>query len=557
MKPFKLVIVGGVAGGATAAARARRLDERAEIIVFERGEYVSFANCGLPYYVGETIRDRDRLMVTTPQALKKRYRIDVRTATEVLAIDCAAKRLRVKNLKDGSTYQEQYDRLILSPGAEPIKPPVEQCDLKGIFSLRNIPDTDRIKAFIDIEQPESAVVVGGGFIGLEMVENLAARGIQVTVIEMAEQVMAPLDFEMAALVHAHLLEKGVHLELNTGVSGFSQAGGRIVVRTGSGKELACDMVLLAVGVRPESRLAVEAGLSVNERGGIQTDAAMRTSDPHIFAVGDAAEVKDFVCGRPAMIPLAGPANKQGRIAADNAMGRTSLYRGTQGTSIVKIFDLSVASTGLNEKTMQHAGISYLKSYSDGQSHASYYPGSELMILKLLYSPADGRLLGAQIVGGKGVDKRIDVLATAIRGRMTVYDLEELELAYAPPFSSAKDPVNVAGFHAVNILKGDVQCVHWHQLNDFDPETTVLVDVREEVELAEDGNIAGAIHIPIDELRDRIETLDRTKTYILICLAGLRSYIACRILGANGFNCLSLSGGYGLYRQVMKNGSTAA
>jgi NADPH-dependent 2,4-dienoyl-CoA reductase/sulfur reductase-like enzyme/rhodanese-related sulfurtransferase len=549
MKPHKLLIVGGVAGGATAAARARRLDEFAEIIMFERGDYISFANCGLPYYVGETIKDRARLMVTTPEALKKRYRVDVRTGTEVLAINRVAKKVMVRCLADGNQYDEDYDVLILSPGAEPIRPSVENIDLKQIFTLRNIPDTDRIKEFIDNESPRSAVVVGGGFIGLEMVENLVSRGMQVTVVEMANQVMAPLDFEMAAVVHAHLIEKGVRLDLENSVTRFSQIDEQIKVQTGNGNEFVCDMVLLSVGVRPESRLALDAGLAIGERGGILTDATMRTSDPHIFAVGDAVEVKDFIGGRPAMVPLAGPANKQGRIAADNAMGRKSLFRGTLGTSVVKVFSQTIASVGLNEKMMRQADITYLKSYTDGQSHASYYPGSELMIIKLLYSPSDGGLLGAQIVGGKGVDKRIDVLATAIRGRMTVYDLEELELAYAPPFSSAKDPVNVAGFHAVNILKGDVKCIHWHQLTELDPGSTVIVDVRSRKELEDDGDIEGAINIPIDELRDRIETLDCTKTYIMICLAGLRSYLGCRMLSANGFDTYSLSGGYGLYKHV--------
>jgi len=373
--------------------------------------------------------------------------------------------------------------------------------------------------------------------------------VHVTVVEMADQVMAPLDFEMAAVVHTHLVDNGVSLYLENSVTGFSTINEQLVVETENGNELPCDMVLLSVGVRPENGLARDAGLAVGERGGILTDAAMRTSDPHIFAVGDAVEVKDFVGGRPAIIPLAGPANKQGRIAADNAMGRKSLFRGTLGTAIVKIFNLTVASAGLNEKTMRQADIPYLTSYTDGQSHASYYPGSELMIIKLLYAPTDGALLGAQIVGGKGVDKRIDVLAAAIRGRMTVYDLEELELAYAPPFSSAKDPVNVAGFHAVNILKGDVKCVHWHQLKGFENECTVIVDVRTKKEFEEDGAIDGAINIPIDELRDRIDTMDRTKTYILICLAGLRSYLGCRMLSANGLRCCSLSGGYGLYKHV--------
>ena len=549
MKSRKLLIVGGVAGGATAAARARRLDEFVEIVLFERGEYVSFANCGLPYYVGETIMDRDDLMVTTPDALRKRYRIDVRTGAEVLAIDRDSQQVKVRTLASGNVYHEDYDVLILSPGAEPVRPAVNGIDSDRIFTIRNIPDTDRIKHFVDSVRPKRAVVIGGGFVGLEMVENLAGRGVKTTVLEMANQVMAPVDFEMAAIVHTHLREKGVTLDLENSVAGFSQQEEQIKVITTNGKELACDMVILAIGVKPENRLAVDAGLVVGERGGIVTDTAMRTSDPNIFAVGDAVEVRDFVGDCPAMIPLAGPANKQGRIAADNAIGRKSVFNGTMGTSVIKIFDMVVACTGLNEKALQKFDIPYAKSYTDGLSHASYYPGSELMMLKLLFSPGGGKLLGAQVVGGKGVDKRVDVLATAIRGKMTVYDLEELELAYAPPFSSAKDPVNIAGFHAANILRGDIECIYWHQMGEANKDTTIVLDVREKEELEIDGEIEGAVNIPIDELRGKMDFLDRDKTYVVVCLAGLRSYLGYRMLSAHGYKCCSFSGGYELYRHV--------
>lgn len=549
MKPKKLVVIGGVAGGATAAARARRLDESAEIVLFERGDYISFANCGLPYFVGETITDRDALLVTTPDQFSRRYRIDIRLGAEVIDIDRQGKQVKVRNRRNHRIYCENYDVLILSPGATPIKPPLPGIDSERIFTVRTIPDTDKIKHFIDTKKPKRAVVVGGGFIGLEMTENLKKRGLEVILIELADQVLPSLDLEMAAMIHAHLKDQGIDLRLGTRVTGFLNDSDDLVVITNHVTQVACDLVVLSIGVRPESELAQTAGIAIGAGGGILTDSAMQTSDPHIYAVGDAIEVKDFVGGQAVMIPLAGPANKQGRIAADNALGRASIFRGTQGTSIVKLFDLAVASTGLNESNLKRSEIAYLVSYTDGLSHASYYPGAEVMLIKLLFSPGNGRLLGAQIVGGKGVDKRIDVLATAIRGGMSVFDLEELELAYAPPYSSAKDPVNLAGYHAANILKKDVNVVDWRRLKELSDDTTVILDVRTEREFETDGKIAGAINIPIDQLRDRIDELDRGKTYILVCLAGLRSYLGCRILSASGYDCHSMSGGYMLYRNL--------
>lgn len=549
MKPKKLVVIGGVAGGATAAARARRLDESAEIVLFERGDYISFANCGLPYFVGETITDRDALLVTTPDQFSRRYRIDIRLGAEVIAIDRQGKQVKVRNRRNHRIYCENYDVLILSPGATPIKPPLPGIDSERIFTVRTIPDTEKIKHFIDTKKPKRAVVVGGGFIGLEMTENLKKRGLEVILIELADQVLPSLDLEMAAMIHAHLKDQGIDLRLGTRVTSFLNDSVDLVVITNHGTQVACDLVVLSIGVKPESELAQTAGIAIGAGGGILTDSAMQTSDPHIYAVGDAIEVKDFVGGQAVMIPLAGPANKQGRIAADNALGRASIFRGTQGTSIVKLFDLAVASTGLNESNLKRSEIAYLVSYTDGLSHASYYPGAEVMLIKLLFSPGNGRLLGAQIVGGKGVDKRIDVLATAIRGGMSVFDLEELELAYAPPYSSAKDPVNLAGYHAANILKKDVNVVDWRRLKELSDDTTVILDVRTEREFETDGKIAGAINIPIDQLRDRIDELDRGKTYILVCLAGLRSYLGCRILSASGYDCHSMSGGYMLYRNL--------
>ena len=542
----KLLIIGGVAGGATAAARARRLDERAEIILFERGEHISFANCGLPYYIGEVIKKREDLLVTTIEKFRDRYKIDVRIFSEVISINIKNKQVEVKNIKTGETYKENYDKIILSPGAEPIKPPFKGIELGTIFSLRNIPDSDLIKAHVDTKRPESAVVVGGGFIGLEMVENLVKRGVKTTIVEMLDQVMAPVDYEMAAIIHAHLKEKGVICELGNGVESFSKKGDRIIVVTNKGYSIECDIVIVAIGIRPENRLARKAGLKIGKRGGIKVDATMRTSNPDIYAVGDAAEVKDFVTGLPTMTALAGPANKQGRIAADNALGRKSMFRGTLGSTVVKIFDLTIASTGTNEKVLKRNNIPYLVSFTHSGSNASYYPGSAMMAIKLIFSPSSGKILGAQIIGMKGVDKRIDVLATAIHGAMTVYDLEELELAYAPPYSSAKDPINIAGFVATNILKGDIETINWNDLSDINRTQTILIDMRNKDELDTAGGIEGALHIPLNELRQKLPELDKEKNYIPFCALGLRAYIGHRILVQNGIQSKNLSGGYKTY-----------
>ncbi|MBU0994585.1 MAG: FAD-dependent oxidoreductase [Proteobacteria bacterium] len=544
---MKLLIVGGVAGGATSAARARRIDEHSEIIMFERGEFISFANCGLPYYIGGEIKKRDNLLLTTPDDFRSRYRIDVRTFSEVIDIDLKKKEVTVKDLKSGSTYKETYDRMILSPGAEPLRPPIEGIDLEHIYQLRNIPDTDRIKAFVDSGKVKSAVIVGGGFIGLEMAESLASREVRVTIVEMLNQVMAPLDYEMAAMVQDHLKEKGVRLMLANGVTRFSRHGDGLAVSTTNGEEISCDMVLLSAGVKPESMLAKKSGLELNDRGGIVVNDSLQTSDPFIYATGDAVEIKDFVTGFKTMVPLAGPANKQGRIAADNVMGRQSVFRGVLGTAVVKVFGLTVASTGQSEKNLKRNSIPHLKSHTFSNSHASYYPGAEFMGIKLLFSPGNGKVLGAQIVGGKGVDKRIDVLATAIKGGMTVYDLEELELAYAPPYSSAKDPVNMAGFVASNILKHDVDVIHFDEVKEGLGENDVLLDLRTRIEIKKEGTIDGAIHIPVDDLRANIHTLDPEKTYVLFCAIGMRGYIASRILSQHGFNVKNLSGGYEIYK----------
>ena len=545
----KLVIVGGVAGGATAAARARRLDEQAEIIVFERGEHISFANCGLPYYIGQVIKKRDRLLVTTAEALRTRYNIDVRNFAEVTAIDRQNKKISVKNLQTGKTYTETYDKLILSPGAEPIKPQMEGIDLDTVFCVRNIPDTDRIKAYIDNQAPESAVIVGGGYIGLEMAENLQERGVKTTIIEMLDQVMAPLDYEMAALVQDHIKSKGVVLELENNATAFTRKGDRTVVSTGRGTQIECDLVILSIGIRPETQLAKASDLEIGERGGIKVNAGMQTSDPDIFAVGDAVEIKEYVTGAPAIIALAGPANKQGRIAADNAMGRQSVFNGAQGTAIVKVFDMTAASTGASEKILKKSNIPYLSSYTHSDSHAGYYPGAQRLSIKLLFTPDKGTLLGAQVVGKEGADKRIDVLATALRANMTVYDLEELELAYAPPYSSAKDPVNIAGFVAANILKGDVENTYWQELPDLDSNECVLVDLRTKKELEKIGTIDGAVNIPVDDLRQNIDKLDKQKTYVLCCAVGQRAYIGHRILKQKGYRSKNLSGGYVTYSSV--------
>ncbi len=540
---MKLLIIGGVAGGATAAARARRLNEDAEIVLFERGEYISFANCGLPYYIGEVIKERASLLVTTVNDFKQRYSIDIRIFSEVTAIDREKKQVAVINLQTGESYHESYDKIILSPGAEPFKPPIDGIDLDNIYNLRNIPDTDRIKAFVDTQQPESAIVVGGGFIGLEMVENLAIRGVKTTIVEKLDQVMPSLDFEMASFMSAHLKEKGVECILGDGIRSFTQNGSRLTVHTENGRKLECDMAILSIGVKPENRLARNAGLEIGTRGGVKVSATMQTSDPNIYAVGDAIEVTDYIFGFNTMMALAGPANKQGRIAADNVMGRRSIFRGTLGTSVVKLFDLTVASTGANESFLVKNNIPFLFSYTHSGSHASYYPGAEMMAIKLFFSPSSGKILGAQIIGKDGVDKRIDVIATAIHGSMTVYDLEELEMAYAPPYSSAKDPVNIAGFVAGNILKGDVGNINWSEMAAIDIDQDILIDLRNKDELVEEGSIEGALHIPLHNLRKRLKELDTDKNYILFCAIGLRGYVGYRIMSQKGFKVRNLSGGY--------------
>ncbi|WHH57455.1 CoA-disulfide reductase [Petroclostridium sp. X23] len=543
---MKVLIVGGVAGGASAAARLRRIDEKCEIVLFERGEHISFANCGLPYYIGEVIKEKEKLLVQTPEGMKQRFNIDVRVFSEVTAIDTQKKQVEVYDSKNNKTYTEKYDKLILSPGAAPIKPNIEGINAENVFTLRNIPDTYAIKDFVDNKKPKRAVVVGGGFIGLEIAENLHERGIAVTVVELANQVIGPIDYEMAALVHAHLKEKGVEFYLEDGVDAMSHQSKYSTVKLNSGKEIKTDMVVLGIGVRPEVALAKKAGLTLGERGGIRVDKTLKTSDPDIYAVGDAIEVADYMNGNAALIPLAGPANKQGRIAANNICGISEEYEGTQGTSVLKVFDMTVASTGNNEKVLKRFNIPYEKSFTHSASHAGYYPNAMPISLKLLFSPKDGKVLGAQAVGYDGVEKRIDVIATAIRAGMTVYDLEKLELSYAPPFSSAKDPVNMAGYAASNILKNDVSIIHWHEIAALDTATSMLVDVRTPLEFAM-GTIEGAVNIPVDQLRERLSEIPKNKEIIIFCQVGLRGYLACRILTQNGYsNVKNLSGGYKTY-----------
>jgi CoA-disulfide reductase len=547
----KVLIVGGVAGGASAAARLRRLDEEAQIIMFEKGGYISFANCGLPYFIGEVIKEKDKLLVQTPEKMKERFNIDVRINSEVKRIDRSKKTVEVYNSTENKTYFESYDKLILSPGAEAIKPNLPGIDSDRIFTLRNIPDTYKIKDFVDNTKPRRAVVVGAGFIGLEVAENLHTRGIKVTVVELADHVIGPLDYDMAALVHQHMKSKGVEFYLKDAVKSFSHTGSYTVVELASGRTLKTDMVVMGIGVRPETDLAVEAGLKIGRTGGILVDEFMRTSDPDIYAVGDAVEVKDFIVGNEVLVPLAGPANKQGRIAANNVCGLKEAYEGVQGTSILKVFDITVALTGSNEKVLKRNHVEYEKSFTHSPSHAGYYPGAIPMSIKLLFSKKDGKVLGAQIIGYGGVDKRIDVIATAIRAGMTVYDLEKLELAYAPPYSSAKDPVNIAGYTASNILKKDCHVFHWHQVGEIVENKGVLIDVRTSMEYRL-GTIGGSINIPLDELRDRLNEIPKDKDIYIFCQVGLRGYLASRILMQKGYkNVLNLSGGYKTYQLAVQ------
>ncbi|KPU44546.1 coenzyme A disulfide reductase [Oxobacter pfennigii] len=548
---MKVIIIGGVAGGASAAARLRRNDEKSEIILFERGEHISFANCGLPYYIGEVIRNEENLLVQTPEGMKKRFNIDVRVLSEVVRIHRETKEVEIYDRKNDKRYTESYDKLILSPGASPIKPDLEGVNAKNVFTLRNVPDTLSIKDYVDNEKPESAVVVGGGFIGLEIAENLKERGLDVKLVELSNQVLAPIDFEMAAIVQNYMKEKGIEFYLGDGLKGIKHNTGYSEVELNSGAKIEADMVVLGIGVRPEVSLAKDAGLELGERGGIKVDQTLKTSDSNIYAVGDAIEVIDYINGKQSLVPLAGPANKQGRIAADNVCGRNETYDGTQGTSVLKIFDMTVASTGNNEKLLRRFDIPYEKSYTHSASHASYYPGSSTISMKIIFSPEDGKVLGAQAVGFEGVEKRIDVLATAIRAGMTVYDLEKLELSYAPPYSSAKDPVNMAGYVASNILKGDNKVIHWDEIERLDKEESILVDVRTPMEYSL-GTIEDAVNIPLDEMRNRLDEFPRDKKIIVFCKVGLRGYLALRILAQNGFkDVYNLSGGCSTYYPVIE------
>lgn len=543
----KIIIVGGVAGGASAAARLRRLDENAEIIMFERGEFISFANCGLPYFIGGEIEDEDELTLQTPESFYKRFRVDVRVLEEVIHIDKEKKVITVKKVSSQEEYQESYDKLILSPGSTPKKPNIQGVENEKVFTLRNIPDTIKIKNYIDREEVKDAVIVGGGYIGVEMAENLYAAGLNVTIVEFAKHVINSIDFDMAGDVHNHIRSKGVQLILEDGVKEIKEEGNKLRLILGKG-ELVTDMVIMSVGVYPESKLAQSAGLESNQQGGILVNSSMQTSDKDIYAVGDAIVIKDFIFGNDDYIPLAGPANKQGRIAADNIAGIPSKYEGTQGTGILKCFDLTVASTGISEEKAKRLNIEYIKSHTYSASHATYYPGASNMSVKLIYQK-DGKLIGAQIVGFEGVDKRIDVLATAIRGNMSVYDLTTLELAYAPPFSSAKDPVNMAGYVAENILTGKVKTFYPEDVNGLlNNEDVTLLDIRTESEY-ENGSIPGFSNITLDELRENLDKLDKKKAIYVTCQVGLRGYLASRILLSNGFDAYNLSGGYRLYNSM--------
>ncbi|MDD4849145.1 MAG: FAD-dependent oxidoreductase [Gemmiger sp.] len=533
---MKTLIVGGVAGGASAAARLRRLDEKMEIVLLERGGYISYANCGLPYYIGGEITEREALTLQTPESFRTRFAVDVRVGHEAVAIDRAGKTVRVRTAA-GTSYEEHYDTLLLAPGAKPALPPVEGLDAPQVVTLRTLEDACRIEAFIRENQPKTAAIVGGGAIGLEMAENLHRAGLAVTVVEAAAHVAPMLDADVACELTHCLLRNGVHLET-----------GRRIQSVG---ELNADLVLLCAGVKPESELAAQAGLALGVRGTIVVDEHMRTADPAIYAVGDAVQVQDLLTGADAFVPLAGPANRQGRIAADNICGHPTRYVGSQGSCIFRTFGTTAACTGLNEAAAQRAGIGYDKVFLWSPSHAGYYPGADFMSLKVLFAKQDGKILGAQAVGGAGVDKRIDVLATAIRAGLNAAALAELELAYAPPFSSAKDPVNMAGFMIGNLLDGTVHQYHWHDVPGLQARGDVaLLDVRTAGEYAR-GHIEGAVNLPLDELRGRLGELDAAKPLYVNCQSGLRSYIACRILAQNGFTCHNLAGGYRLYASVMK------
>ena len=553
----KTVIIGGVAGGATTAARLRRKDESMEIVLLERGEYISYANCGLPYHVGDVIKNRESLLLQTPEAMKKKFNIDVRVQNEAVKINPEDQTVTIKDLKKGIEYEESYDYLVIATGSSPVVPPIPGIDGPDIYTLWTVPDTDRIKKVIEIKKPKTAAVIGGGFIGLEMAENLNRAGLQVSIVEMQDQVMAPLDFEMAQLLHENIEMNGVSLLLGDGVASFEHKDGKTLITLNSGKELQTDMVLLSIGVRPNSELAGEAGLKLNGRGGILVDEMLRTSEENIYAVGDVIEVENYVLKEPAMIPLAGPANKQGRICADNIAGGQKKYKGTLGTSVAQVFDLTAAAAGVNEKMLIRKGKVRGKDYEtvliNQKSHAGYYPGAVPVTLKLLFD-LDGNILGAQAVGQEGVDKRIDVLAGAMRSGNTIYDLEELELAYAPPYSSAKDPVNMLGFTAENVLEKMVSFMSCRELDDrietegWEKDLTIL-DVTEEMERMV-FHIPGSVHIPLGQLRQRMSELPKDRLIVTYCAVGVRSYNAARILEQNGFSDVKvLEGGTSFYQSM--------
>ena len=560
----KIVIIGGVAGGASAAARARRLSEDAEIIMFERGQFISFANCGLPYHIGGDIQDRSKLLLQTPESFLARFNVDVRVMNEVIAINRSEKTVTVKNLVDGTEYHESYDFLLLSPGASPIVPPIAGLDNPLTHSLRNIPDMDRIIQTIQMNKPTHATVVGGGFIGLEMMEAFHQLGIKTTLIEMADQVMTPVDREMAGFVHHEIRSQGIDLRLGvalksvefiattsiTNTDAGEQAStqhlcGQLSLTLSNGESLTTELLIMAIGVRPETTLAQQAGLEIGQLGGIWTNAEMQTSDPFIYAVGDAVEEQDFVTGKPTLVPLAGPANRQGRMAADNMFGRKETYQGTQGTAICKVFDLAVASTGKNEKQLKREGIEYEKVYVHTASHASYYPGAEIVSFKMLFDPNSGKIFGAQAVGKDGIDKRIDVMAVAQRAGMTVDQLQHLELTYAPPYGSAKDVINQAAFVATNLMKGDAKAIHFDQLATLNDDHIIL-DVRNPEERQAGCYLQGDINIPVDQLRQRLNELPKDKEIVIYCQVGLRGNVAYRQLVNNGFKARNLIGGYRTY-----------
>lgn len=546
---MKIVIVGGVAGGASAAARLRRLDENAQIIVFERSGYISYANCGLPYYIGGTIGEENKLTLQTPDSFWARFRIDARVRHEVTSIDTNRKSVTVCALDSGKVFEETYDKLILSPGAKPAVPNFSGVDNNRVFILRTVEDTLKIKKFTEEKKIHSAVVIGGGFIGVETAENLAELGVDVTIIEYSDQLLGSFDRDMVSAVHIKLKSCGIKLMLKTAAAGFESEDDAIITKTEDGKKISSDMVLLSVGVTPDTKLANDAGLKLGARGSIVVNDRMETSEPDIYAVGDAVEVKHYITGQKTLISLAGPANKQGRIAADNICGGDSRFVGSQGSSIIKIFDMTAAATGINEKTALASGINFDKVVLCPNSHAAYYPGAKVMTMKVLYEKGSLKLLGAQIVGYDGVDKRIDVLATAMHAGLNAVQLKDLDLAYAPPYSSAKDPVNMAGFMIENIATGKVKQFHIDDLNSLLYNGGVtLLDTRTAAEYAR-GHIDGTLHVPVDELRERLGEIPKGKPVYVMCQSGLRSYIACRILSQNGIECYNLSGGYGFYRTV--------